>query len=196
MNKKELLEELKIKTHDANLPLKDTATNIVFGKGCENAPILFIGEAPGANEDLQGIPFVGKAGKKLDQLIESIGLDKNNYYVANILKYRPPNNRNPNMDEIKSHTPFLVDQINIIQPKVIVTLGNFSTKFVLADFNPDNMDTINGITKIHGQIFDKTINNISFKVMPLYHPAATIYNRELEKDLDSDFLKIKELLYN
>lgn len=193
MNKLELLEQLKVEIEGANLPLKDSATNMVFGRGNINPQILFIGEAPGANEDLQGLPFVGAAGKNLDKIIEKASISTDSYYIANILKYRPPNNRDPNIDEIKSHTPYLVKQIKILKPKVIVTLGNYATKFVLANFSSE-IDKIDGITKVHGKFFDKKLDDLEFKVMPIYHPAAIIYNRGLQKDFEDDFIRLSEFL--
>src|SRR3989338_9626366 len=145
------LEELEQETKKAELPLKNGAKNLVFGKGNPKANILFIGEAPGAKEDELGVPFVGQAGKELDKLLGLIGLSLEDVYIANILKYRPPENRNPNMDEIEAHTPFLIKQIKIIKPKIICTLGNFSTKFVLAGFRSEGMNKIEGISNLHGQ---------------------------------------------
>src|SRR3989344_3342514 len=136
---------------DMVCPLKNSATNIVFGKGNPHAKIVFIGEAPGEQEDLQGIPFVGRAGKELDKLLHSIGLSLDDVYIANILKYRPPKNRDPLPDEIARHTPYLVEQIRIIKPTIIATLGNFSTKFVLAKFSCEHMKSIEGILTIHGK---------------------------------------------
>ncbi|MFH1649267.1 MAG: uracil-DNA glycosylase [Candidatus Woesearchaeota archaeon] len=175
-------------------PLKDAATNLVFGKGNPEAKLMFIGEAPGKNEDLQGEPFVGQAGKQLDGLLNRIGLTLNDVYIANILKYRPPENRDPNPDEIRRHTPFLVEQIKAIKPKIIATLGNFSTKFVLADFNVDGMKAIGGITFLHGKPVEKTIDGLTFLVFPLYHPAACLYNRKLMPDLEHDFDELGKLL--
>ncbi|MBI5553176.1 MAG: uracil-DNA glycosylase, partial [Candidatus Diapherotrites archaeon] len=171
-----------------------TATNIVFGKGNPEAKIFFIGEAPGANEDLQGLPFVGAAGKELDRLLHLAGLSLEDVYVANILKYRPPGNRNPLPDEIRAHTPFLVEQIQIIAPKVVVTLGNFSTKFVLAGFDVDKMNDVEGITKLRGAPKLMQVNGFSFTVLPLFHPAAVLYRRQWQKVLEEDFLKLKDLL--
>src|SRR3989344_3568304 len=126
MTKETALNEIRKKIlSDMTCPLKDAATNLVFGKGNPNAPILFIGEAPGEQEDKQGLPFVGAAGKQLDRLLHTIGLTLDDVYIANILKYRPPNNRNPTVDEIRRHTPYLIDQIKIINPRIIATLGNF-----------------------------------------------------------------------
>ena len=121
-DKSKALAELRESISQLDLPLKATATNLVFGKGNPNTDILFIGEAPGKFEDLQGIPFVGTAGKLLDEMLNKINLTINDIYIANILKYRPPNNREPQPDEISAHTPFLVEQIKIIKPKIIVTL--------------------------------------------------------------------------
>jgi len=195
MAKQESLELIRKKiTEEMKCPLKDAATHLVFGKGNPDAKILFIGEAPGAQEDLKGIPFVGSAGRELDKLLHSIGLSPDDVYIANILKYRPPENRNPTMEEIKRHTPYLIEQIKVIQPKIVVTLGNFSTKFVLADFNPENMKSIGGITFLHGKPVEKKIDGLPFLVFPLYHPAAILYNPKLRKELEDDFLKIKSYL--
>lgn len=171
-------------------PLKDSASNLVFGKGNPDADILFIGEAPGAKEDLQGVPFVGSAGRELDKLLKGIGLSLDDVYIANILKYRPPSNRNPSVDEIKKHTPFLLRQIEIIEPKIICTLGNYATKFVLAGFKVEGMNKIDGISKIHG-VVHKTDDLL---VVPLYHPAAMLYNPKLRGVLEKDFVLLKKLL--
>ena len=175
-------------------PLKDSATNMVFGKGNADAEIMFIGEAPGEKEDLQGLPFVGAAGKQLDSLLQNIGLTLDDVYVANILKYRPPNNRDPTTEEIIRHTPYLVKQIEIIKPKIICTLGNFSTKFVLAGFQVAGMKDIAGISQLHGTFRDKETEHYKFKVVPLYHPAAMLYNPKLRQILADDFKKLGEFL--
>jgi DNA polymerase len=114
--------------------------NIVYGKGNETASILFVGEAPGRNEDEQGLPFVGAAGKNLDKLLEKVGLSLSDIYVTNILKCRPPENRNPLSEEIKMHTPYLVKQIKEMKPSVVCSLGNYATKFFLSEGNVDLMD--------------------------------------------------------
>lgn len=194
MSKKEQLEILRQKVSELNLPLKDTATNLVFGKGNPEARIMFIGEAPGANEDIQGEPFVGAAGKNLDRLLNNISLTIENVYIANILKYRPPNNRNPNIEEIRSHTPYLIEQIRIIQPKFVCTLGNFSTKFVLAGFDAGKMKKISGITSLHGKISEVQLGTNVIKVFPLFHPAAMIYNRGLKETIENDFLELQKHL--
>ncbi len=170
-------------------PLKNEATNMVFGKGNPEADILIIGEAPGANEDLQGIPFVGKAGKNLDKFLNLIGLTLDDIYVANILKYRPPKNRNPTKEEIQNHTPYLIEQINIIKPKVILPLGKFATEFCLANFDISKMKTI-VMGKVHGKIFK--INDLT--IIPMYHPAAMIYNQKLKTTLEEDFIEVGSFL--
>jgi uracil-DNA glycosylase len=175
-------------------PLKDAATNIVFGKGNPRADIVFIGEAPGQQEDLQGIPFVGRAGQELDKLLQGIGLSLDEVYICNILKYRPPKNRDPNMDEIKNHTPYLLEQIQIIKPKIIATLGNYSTKFVLGGFKPEGMKTIKGITTLHGTTQTVTLDGQPILVVPLFHPAAMLYNPRLRESLERDFLVMANIL--
>ena len=151
-------------------PLKDSAKNLVFGKGNPDADILFIGEAPGAKEDELGQPFVGSAGKELDKLLGSIGLSLGDVYIANILKYRPPGNRNPGVYEIKRHTPFLLRQISVIKPRVICTLGNYATKFALAGFKVEGMNKVEGISSLHGS----PVSVGDLVIFPLYHPAAML----------------------
>lgn len=195
MNKVEQLEQVQQKIlTEMVCPLKDAAKNLVFGKGNPNASILFIGEAPGEKEDEQGIPFVGSAGKELDKLLRSIGLTLEDAYIANILKYRPPNNRDPSVEEIYRHTPYLIEQIKIIRPKIICTLGNYSTKFVLSSFNIPNMKKIGGISTLHGKVNPIKIGDMEFIVIPLYHPAAMLYNPRLRDTLAEDFLKMQEIL--
>lgn len=194
MSKKEELDKLREKILKEKLPLQESATSLVFGKGNPEAKILFIGEAPGANEDLQGLPFVGAAGKQLDGFLHMINLCIDDVYIANILKYRPPDNRPPNTEEIKTHTPFLIEQIKIIQPKIIITLGNFSTKFVLGGFNVEGMKKIEGISSLHGKAVEKELDGTKFLVVPMYHPAAMLYKRSLKEELEKDFLSLKELL--
>lgn len=175
-------------------PLKDEATNIVFGKGNPDADILFIGEAPGKEEDLQGLPFVGKAGKNLDEQLKKIDLSLDECYIANILKYRPPKNRDPTKEEMLDHTPYLIKQIEIINPKIIITLGNFSTKFILNGFKVAKMNKIDGVSKLHGQIIPIDIDNQKFNVFPMLHPAAIIYRRAWKEDFENDFLKLRNFL--
>ncbi len=170
--------------------------NIVVGKGNLNADILFVGEAPGKNEDEQGLPFVGRAGKNLDELLFKVGLSLEDIYIANILKCRPPENRDPLPEEIRAHTPWLMEQIKQIKPKVICSLGNYATKFFLSGGDVDNMDKQPGITSLHGNIRFVDIGGIKIKLIPLFHPAAIIYKRDLiplwEKDMEIVKKEVKE----
>jgi len=152
-------------------------TNFVVGDGNLNADILFVGEAPGRNEDEQGVPFCGAAGKNLDKLLESVGLKRGDIYIANILKCRPPMNRDPLPDEIRAHTPWLLKQIREMKPKVVCSLGNYATKFFMAGGDVDRMGEMPGITQVHGKVQDIEMEGLGFKLIPLFHPAAIIYNR-------------------
>jgi DNA polymerase len=154
----------------------------VFGVGDPNARVVLVGEAPGKNEDLKGEPFVGAAGQLLNELLAEAGLARDEVYIANVLKCRPPGNRNPEQAEIETCTPFLREQIRVINPAVLVTLGNFATKFVLK--------TDVGITRLHGRV--QTAGR--FKVLPIYHPAASIYDRSKRDDLIADFRLLRGLL--
>jgi uracil-DNA glycosylase len=194
-NKEKKLEKLKEEIlKNLKDDLSKSATNLVFGKGSSNAEILFIGEAPGEQEDLKGIPFVGKAGKNLDSELQKIGLSLDDCYIANILKYRPPKNRNPKNDEIKAHTPYLIEQIKIIKPKIIVTLGNYSSKFVLGGFDTEKMDKIDGISSIRGKPKKIKFNNFEFIVVPMFHPAAILYRPQLREYFEKDFRYIKKII--
>lgn len=186
------LEELKQKIIAAKLPLAESATNVVMGKGSAEAPILFVGEAPGRNEDLQGLPFVGAAGKNLDKLLASVGLSLQDVYIANILKYRPPENRAPQPDEIIAHTPYLIEQMRVLKPRVVCSLGNYATKFFLAGLNPEKMDEQPGITNVHGKIREMEFEGVRFKLIPLFHPAAIIYNRKLIPLWEADLEIVKK----
>ncbi len=167
-------------------------TNIVFGKGNENADILFVGEAPGKNEDEQGIPFVGAAGKNLDKLLEKVGLSLQDIYVTNILKCRPPLNRDPLPDEVKMHTPYLVKQIKEMKPKVICSLGNHATKFFLALGDLEKINSQQGITSVHGKVKEINFYGMEIKLIPLFHPAAIIYNRNLLGEWEKDMEIVKK----
>ena len=162
--------------------LCETRTQTVFGDGNPDARVLFIGEAPGKNEDLQGVPFVGKAGQNLNTLLEIAGLVREDVYIANVLKCRPPGNRDPRPEEIEICTPFLREQTRTINPEFIVTLGNFATKFVLK--------TDRGITGLHGKLMMAG----RFKVFPIYHPAAAIYDHSKWEALENDFATLGQLL--
>ncbi len=164
-------------------PLAQGRTHTVFGTGNPNARVLIVGEAPGKNEDLQGEPFVGAAGHKLDALLEIAGLDRaRDVFIANVLKCRPPSNRDPRPEEIEVCTPFLREQTRTIDPEFIVTLGNFATKFILK--------TEVGITRLHGKLQYAG----KFKVFPIYHPAAAIYDRTKQLALEEDFARLGELI--
>jgi len=164
----------------------------VIGEGDHYAKILFVGEAPGKNEAQTGRPFCGAAGKILDGLIQSIGLRREDVYITNIVKDRPPENRDPFPDEIALYAPFLDRQIDIIKPRVICTLGRHSMNYILERFGI--FDSPQSISKIHGRIFDAQADYGGIKVMPQYHPAASIYNRATLEDLKKDFLILKNLL--
>ncbi|MFH1365015.1 MAG: uracil-DNA glycosylase [archaeon] len=199
MSNQDLLKEIERELDEkVNLPLKETAKNLVFGKGNPEAKIVFIGEAAGRNEDEQGLPFVGAAGKNLDKLLASVGLSLNDVYIANILKYRPPENRNPLPEEIKLHTPWLIKQIKIIKPKVVCSLGNYATKFFLSNGNVEEMALQPGITSVHGKVKLVEICGLKIKLIPLFHPAAIIYNQNLlslwEKDMEIVKKEIRESL--
>lgn len=162
--------------------LGDTRTTLVFGVGRPDARVLVVGEAPGKNEDLKGEPFVGAAGKLLDELLASISMDRDDIYIANILKCRPPGNRDPLPCEIETCTPFLREQTRLIDPALIVTLGNFATRFVLKTDEP--------ITRLRG-----TARHVGrFTVLPVFHPAAAIYDRTKRDVLFSDFALIPTLV--
>ncbi len=172
------------------------AKNIVVGKGNLNAKILFVGEAPGRKEDEQGIPFVGAAGKNLDKLLAEVGLSLEDIYVTNILKCRPPENRDPNPEEIKAHTPWLIKQIKEMKPEVVCSLGNYATKFFLAGLNPEGMKAQPGITQVHGQVKIIEFEGLKIKLIPLFHPAAMIYNRKLTEHWDKDMEIVKKEVVN
>lgn len=169
--------------------------NIVVGNGNINTDIMFVGEAPGRNEDEQGIPFCGAAGKNLDKLLANVGLSLKDVYIANILKCRPPENRDPLPDEIRAHTPWLLKQIKDMKPRVVCSLGNYATKFFLALGDVDKMSEQPGITQIHGKIIEIEISGLKFKLIPLFHPAAIIYNRvKLTPLWEADMEVVKKLV--
>ncbi len=167
-----------------------TRTNPVIGEGSVSARIMFVGEAPGYYEDIQGRPFVGKAGKVLDELLDSIGLTRSDVYIANILKSRPPGNRDPAPEEIRACTPYLDTQLGIINPEIIATLGNFSLSYIFDTFGLPK----DKISKIHGKVFTvSTITGIK-KIVPLYHPAVATYNPGMMDTLLEDFKILEKLL--
>jgi DNA polymerase len=161
-------------------------TQVVFGSGHLRADLMFVGEAPGFHEDKQGVPFVGQAGKLLERLLAGVELRREDAYIANVLKCRPPGNRDPQPDEIEACEPHLFRQIELIEPKVIATLGNFATK--LLSGRPL------GITRVHGQEQELTIAGRSVLLYPLYHPAAALYTPAMLSVLETDFARLPELL--
>ena len=161
-------------------------TQVVFGAGNPDADLMFVGEAPGFHEDQQGIPFVGQAGKLLEKLLAGIGLERSDVYIANVLKCRPPGNRDPQPDEIEACEPHLFRQIELIQPRVVATLGNFATKLLTA--KPL------GITRVHGQEQWTTLGGNRVLLYPLYHPAAALYTPAMLKVLEDDFARLPALL--
>ena len=164
----------------------------VLGEGNHDAHIMFIGEAPGRNEAETGRPFCGAAGRILDELLVSIGLDRKQVYVTNIVKDRPPENRDPLPEEIRLYSPFLEEQIEIIKPKVIATLGRFSMKFILEKFNlPEQTETI---SKLHGRLLSAKATFGEVKIIPLYHPAVAIYSAKSKDTLKKDFEVLKEFI--
>jgi len=169
-----------------------TRKNPVPGEGLIDTDVLLVGEAPGYNEDVQGRPFVGKAGKILDELLESVSLNRNKVYIANILKCRPPGNRNPLNTEIESCTEFLDEQIEIIHPKIIVPLGNFAVQYIFEKFGLKH----DKISKIHGKTFQINTLYGSVKIIPMFHPAVATYNPNIKNILLEDFGVIKETIGN
>lgn len=165
--------------------LKAQATQLVMGDGNPNAEIVFIGEAPGKNEDLQGKPFVGAAGKFLNEMLAQAGMDRSDVYITNIVKYRPPNNRDPLPEEKAAFLPYLIKQLTIINPKVVITLGRHSMEYFLPDHK---------IGQTHGQPKRITFGDHKIVLMPLFHPAAALYNGGLRQTLIDDFLKVPEVI--
>ena len=169
-----------------NCRLAEGRTQVVFGIGDPNADLMFVGEAPGYHEDQQGKPFVGQAGKLLDKLLAGIGLERDQVYVANVLKCRPPGNRDPQPDEIEACESHLFRQISLIEPKVVATLGNFATK--LLSGKPT------GITRVHGAEQETRLGGRRVLLYPLYHPAAALYTPAMLKVLEEDFARLPAML--
>jgi uracil-DNA glycosylase family 4 len=166
--------------------LSQGRTQVVFGSGSPSAELMFVGEAPGFHEDQQGVPFVGQAGKLLDKLLAGIGLTRADVFVVNVLKCRPPGNRDPLPEEISSCEPHLFRQIELIEPKLVATLGNFATK--LLSGKPA------GITRVHGYEQEVTLGARKVLLYPLYHPAAALYTPSMLKVLEEDFARIPGIL--
>jgi DNA polymerase len=167
-------------------PLHETRTTVVFGAGNANAELMFIGEAPGANEDKQGLPFVGQAGKLLDKLLGEIGMERREVFVLNVLKCRPPGNRDPHPAEIESCQDYLWRQVELIEPTVICTLGNFSTKLLRADPT--------GISRLHGVPEVRVVGSRAVRLYPLFHPAAALYTPRMLETLRADFQRLPEVI--
>ena len=166
--------------------LAEGRTQVVFGSGNPDADLVFVGEAPGFHEDQQGLPFVGQAGRLLDRLLEGIGLARADVMVVNVLKCRPPGNRDPLPEEIAACEPHLFRQIELVEPKVVATLGNFATK--LLSGRPT------GITRVHGHEQEVTLGVRKVLLYPLYHPAAALYTPSMLKVLEEDFARLPALL--
>lgn len=186
-NKQVLLEQIKADIIKNNIcpDLAQQATNLVMGDGNIDSDIVLIGEAPGKKEDETGLPFVGAAGKFLNEMLETVGMIRSDIYITNIVKYRPPNNRDPEPDEKKAFWPYLVRQLNVIQPKIVVTLGRHSMGYFLPRQK---------ISMIHGQPKRITFGDTKLVIVPLYHPAAALYNGSMRNTLIDDFKKLPYIL--
>ena len=166
--------------------LAATRKNVVFGAGNADAELMFVGEAPGASEDEQGLPFVGRAGKLLETLLGEIGMERKDVFIANVLKCRPPGNRDPLPVEIENCREYLYRQVELIQPRVICSLGNFSTKLL--------RDDPTGITRLHGKPEELTLGRRTVRLYPIFHPAAALYTPRMLETLREDFARLPELL--
>jgi uracil-DNA glycosylase family 4 len=181
------LEELKTEaTGCVRCRLAEGRTQVVFGVGDPDADLMFVGEAPGFHEDKQGVPFVGQAGKLLDRLLDGIGLTRGDVYIANVLKCRPPGNRDPVPDEIEACEPYLFRQIELVEPRVVATLGNFATKLLSGSQA--------GITRVHGKEQDVVLGGRRVLLYPLYHPAAALYTPSMLTVLEQDIARLPDLL--
>lgn len=168
--------------------------SMVFGEGSPQAAIMFIGEAPGEREAKTGRPFVGASGRFLNELLGSIGLQREDVYITNVVKDRPPENRDPTAAEIQLYQPFLLRQIELIQPQVIVTLGRFAMDFVLKQFNvPEKGQKI---SQLHGKLLQAQTGFGPISVVPLYHPAVALYTRDQAETLKQDFQVLKQFVFN
>jgi DNA polymerase len=194
MSKQQQLDDIAKQIVDDNVTpqLREGATQLVFGVGNPDSDIVFIGEAPGKNEDLKGEPFVGAAGKFLNEMLEMIDLERKDIYITNIVKYRPPNNRDPDPDEKKAFLPYLQSQLEVIQPKVVVTLGRHSMNCFLPDLQ---------ISQVHGQpkrvrlaLKANQSDSLEVVILPLFHPAAALYNGAMRQTLIDDFSLIPEVI--
>lgn len=188
MNKKQtLLEQIKADIIKNNIcpHLAQEAKNLVMGDGNINAEIVLIGEAPGKNEDEQGLPFVGAAGKFLDEMLKSANMVRSDVFITNIVKYRPPNNRDPIPEEKEAFWPYLVRQLDVIEPQIVVTLGRHSMEYFLPGKK---------ISEVHGQPKRITFGEKKLVIVPLYHPAAALYNGSMRATLVEDFIKLPKII--
>lgn len=186
-DKQRQLDRVKADILEKNIcpELAAQATNLVMGDGNLNAEIVFIGEAPGKNEDEQGLPFVGAAGKFLNEMLAAANMQRSDVYITNIVKYRPPNNRDPLPAEKKAFWPYLLKQLQIIQPKVVITLGRHSMEYFLPGMR---------ISVIHGQAKRIKFGDQKLVIIPLYHPAAALYNGSMRQTLIDDFVSVPKII--
>lgn len=187
MTKLEAMDDLerRLLAADITPELRQFASQLVMGSGSLDADIVFIGEAPGKKEDEQGVPFIGASGKFLDAMLEIAHLQRDDIYITNIVKYRPPNNRDPTTEEKRVFLPYLLEQLEIIRPKVVVTLGRHSMEYFLPGRK---------IGDVHGQPVQVLLGDTSIMIVPLYHPAAALYNGSLRATLLEDFGRIPGLI--
>lgn len=185
MGKREQLENLHKEWESKSLPLRKDAHNMVWGQGNLNSKIYMLGEAPGKFEDLQGKPFVGPAGRLLDKLLGSIGLKRENVFISNLVRFRPPENRDPKPEEIDAFEQSVDEEIKIIDPKIIVTVGRFS----LNKFLPNAK-----ISQVHGKVFQVKWKGKNLMLIPIYHPAAALRRIDIKKQIKKDFQVIKKML--
>lgn len=189
----EIDEEIRNLEHSPLYPYrKENGYSAVLGEGNLLADIMFVGEAPGLKEAKSGRPFVGPAGLMLDRLLNSIGLKREDVYITNVVKDRPPNNRKPSSKELVIYSPFLSRQIEIIQPSVIVALGQTAMEFLFAKFEISERDQ--KISQVHGKVFEAQAPYGTIHIVPLYHPAVTFYNLEYKDRLEKDFHVLKKLI--
>jgi DNA polymerase len=181
-----LVEVLEDARSCTRCPLHETRTKVVFGAGDADADLMFIGEAPGAEEDRQGLPFVGRAGQLLNDLLGGIGMTRDDVFICNVLKSRPPGNRDPHPEEIEACWPFLERQIELIEPRVIATLGNFATKKITG--SPVGITRVRGVAQVH-ELAGRTVF-----VFPLLHPAAALRTPSLVETCRKDFARLRDLL--
>lgn len=188
-DKLQLLEQLKADIMNDNVchELREQSTQLVLGDGNPDADIVFIGEAPGKKEDEQGLPFIGASGRFLDQMLGAADMVRSDVYITSIVKYRPPNNRDPTTDEKAEFWPYLVRQLLIIEPQVVITLGRHAMECFIPGVK---------ISEQHGQAVKVTLEGHEFMIIPLYHPAAALYNGSLRQTLVDDFIRAKQLTDN